>query len=219
MARACGRAGKAADADTSGHGTGAGGGSHPGQHAVQRAGQPGELKRSGEHVAVVDLPARAGAHEAAQLLLAGPVSLGRQPGPTAAHRASGAAPRSQAAGPAVCLGRPLRPALAVPRIGPDRDHLRQLQPAPDHQARRPGRDLGGGEQCRDRLHADQFVLVKPHRGAVHGVAVLHARRHRPCQPQGAGQHDPPVHHLAQQPRLRRTAPPHRRQGKRSFMRL
>jgi hypothetical protein len=22
-------------------------------------------------------------------------------------------------------------------------------------------------------------------------------RHRPCQPQGAGQHDPPVHHLAQ----------------------
>jgi hypothetical protein len=88
-----------------------------------------------------------------------------------------------------------------------------------NQARRPGRDLGGGEQCRDRLHADQFVLVKPHRGAVHGVAVLHARRHRPCQPQGAGQHDPPVHHLAQQPRLRRTAPPHRRQGKRSFIRL
>jgi hypothetical protein len=37
-----------------------------------------------------------------------------------------------------------------------------VQPAPDHQARRPGRDLGGGEQCRDRLHADEFVLVKPH---------------------------------------------------------
>ena len=27
-------------------------------------------------------------------------------------------------------------------------------------------------------------------------------------PSAAGQHDPPVHHLAQQPRLRRTAPPH-----------
>src|SRR5580698_1884486 len=38
------------------------------------------------------------------------------------------------------------------------------------------------------------------------------------QPQRAGQHDPPVHHLAQQPCLRRTTPPHRRQGKRSLMR-
>src|SRR5690348_1777277 len=42
------------------------------------------------------------------------------------------------------------------------------------------------------------------RGAVHGAALLRAGRHRPPQPQGAGQHDPPVHHLAQQPRLRRT---------------
>ena len=83
---------------------------------------------------------------------------------------------------------------------------------------RPGRGLGDGEQRRDRLYADEFVLVKPHRGAVHGAAVLRARRHRPRQPQGAGQHDPPVHHLAQQPRLRRTAPPHRRPGKRSLMR-
>src|ERR1017187_8026548 len=49
-------------------------------------------------------------------------------------------------------------------------------------------------------------------------AVLHAGRPRPRQPQGAGQHGPPVHHLAQQPRLRRTTPPHRRPGKRSLMR-
>jgi hypothetical protein len=56
------------------------------------------------------------------------------------------------------------------------------------------------------------------RGAVHGAAVLHAGRHRPRQPHRAGQHDPPVHHLAQQPRLRRTTPPHRRPGKRSLMR-
>ena len=102
------------------------------------------------------------------------------------------------------------PALAVSRIGPHRDHLRQLQPAPEHAQGPPGRHLGGGEQRRDRLHADEFVLVKPHRGAVHGLAVLRAGRHRPRQPQGPGQHDPPVHHLAQQPRLRRTAPPHRR---------
>ena len=110
------------------------------------------------------------------------------------------------------------PALPLPRVGPDRDHLRQLQPAPEHPQGPQGRDLGDSEQRRDRLHADLFVLVKPHRGAVHGAAVLRAGRHRPSQPQGAGQHDPPVHHLAQQPCLRRTAPPDRRPGKRSLIR-
>ena len=93
-----------------------------------------------------------------------------------------------------------------------------FSPAPEHAQGPPGRDLGEGEQRRDRLHADQFVLVKPHRGTIHGVAVLHAGRHRPCQPQGASQHDPPVHHLAQQPRLRRTTLPDCRPGKRSLMR-
>jgi transposase len=53
---------------------------------------------------------------------------------------------------------------------------------------------------------------------VHGAAVLRARRDRPRQPPGAGQHDPPVHHLAQQPRLRPAAPPHHRQGKRCLRR-
>jgi hypothetical protein len=57
------------------------------------------------------------------------------------------------------------------------DHLRQLQPAPDHAQRRPGRGVGEGGQRRDRLHADQFVLVKPHRSTVHAAAVLRARRH------------------------------------------
>jgi hypothetical protein len=47
---------------------------------------------------------------------------------------------------------------------------------------------------------------------VHRAAVLRPRRHRPRQPPGAGQHDPPVHHLAQQPRLRRTTAPHHRPG-------
>ena len=60
--------------------------------------------------------------------------------------------------------------------------------------------------------------VKPRRGAVHGPAVLRAGWHRPRQPRRTGQHDPPVHHLAQQPRLRRTTPPHRRQGKRCLRR-
>jgi len=56
------------------------------------------------------------------------------------------------------------------------------------------------------------------RGAIHRAALLRARRHRPRHPPRTGQHDPPVHHLAQQPRLRRTTTPHRRQGKRSLMR-
>jgi hypothetical protein len=37
---------------------------------------------------------------------------------------------------------------------------------------------------------------------VHGAALLRARRHPACQPLRISQHDPPVHHLAEQPRLR-----------------
>ena len=48
------------------------------------------------------------------------------------------------------------------------------------------------------------------RGPIHRAALLRARRHRPRQPPRAGQHDPPLHHLAQQPRLRPAAPPGRR---------
>jgi hypothetical protein len=36
------------------------------------------------------------------------------------------------------------------------------QPAPEYPQGPPGWDLGGGEQRRDRLYADQFILVKPH---------------------------------------------------------
>jgi hypothetical protein len=53
---------------------------------------------------------------------------------------------------------------------------------------------------------------------VHRSPVLHAGRHRPRQPPGTSQHDPPVHHLAKQPRLRRTTSPHRQPGKRGLMR-
>ena len=41
----------------------------------------------------------------------------------------------------------------------DRDHLRQLQPPPGHQAGHQGRDVGHGGQRRDRLYADEFILV------------------------------------------------------------
>ena len=58
------------------------------------------------------------------------------------------------------------------------------------------RAVGRGQQRRDRLHADEFILVKPRRGAVHRAAVLRARRYRPRHPPGAGQVDPPLHHVA-----------------------
>jgi hypothetical protein len=45
------------------------------------------------------------------------------------------------------------PALPLPGRYQGRDHLRQLQPAPEHAQGPPGRDLGDGEQRRDRLHA------------------------------------------------------------------
>ncbi len=110
------------------------------------------------------------------------------------------------------------PALPLPARCPHRDRLRQLLTPPDHQQGQARRAVGRVQQHRDRLHADQFLLVKPHRGTVHGAAVLRARWHRPRHPRGAGQHDPPVHHLAQQPRLRQTTPAHRRPGKRCLMR-
>ena len=92
-----------------------------------------------------------------------------------------------------------------------------FSPAPDHRAD-AGRGLGRGEQRRDRLHPDQLLLAQPHRGPVHRAALLRPRRHRPPQPQGAGQHDPPLHHLAQQPRRRPTTTPHRRPGERCLTR-
>ena len=50
------------------------------------------------------------------------------------------------------------------------------------------------------------------------AVLLRSRRHRPHLPQRTGQHDPPLHHLAKQPRLRREATPNHRPGKRCLMR-
>ena len=89
----------------------------------------------------------------------------------------------------------VKPRKTRPRFLEFCRYLRSLYPAPARiaiicdnfsphlsTARPAGRGLGQGEQRRDRLYADEFVLVKPHRGAVHGAAVLRARRHRPRQP-------------------------------------
>jgi hypothetical protein len=46
------------------------------------------------------------------------------------------------------------PALPLPTPDQDRNHLRQLQPAPDHQERQARRAVGRGQQYRDLLHAD-----------------------------------------------------------------
>jgi hypothetical protein len=49
---------------------------------------------------------------------------------------------------------------------------------------------------------DQQFVAESHRGPVHCAALLRSGWDGPSQPQGAGQHDPPLHHLAQQPRHR-----------------
>lgn len=96
--------------------------------------------------------------------------------------------------------------------------IRQLLPAPDHEEVPAGRHLGCGEQRRDGLHPDQQLLAQPHRGPVHGPALLHPRRHGARRPQGTGQHDPPLHHLAKPPRRRPASTRRRRQGKRCLIR-
>ncbi|WSQ89816.1 hypothetical protein OG279_32730 [Streptomyces sp. NBC_01201] len=93
-----------------------------------------------------------------------------------------------------------------------------FSPAPNHEEVPVSRWLGRREQRRDRLHPDELLLAEPHRGPVHRPALLHPRRHRSRPPQGTGQHDPPLHHLAKPP-CRRPAPSRRRrQGKHCLIR-
>lgn len=72
-------------------------------------------------------------------------------------------------------------------------------------------------QRRDRLHPDQQLLAEPDRGPVHRPALLRPRRYRPSQPQGPGQHDPPLHHLAEQARQRPAPTLRCRQGERRLI--
>jgi hypothetical protein len=87
--------------------------------------------------------------------------------------------------------------------------------ADPHGVRHP---LAAYDLCRDRLYghvkarkrrgeflvflraglcAHQCLLAEPDRGAVHRAAVLRCGRQRPRQPHRAGQHDPPLHRLAE----------------------
>lgn len=84
----------------------------------------------------------------------------------------------------------------------------------DHEEVPAGRHLDGSEQRRDRLHPYQLLVAEPHRGPVHRLALLHPRRHRPRQPQRARQHDPPLHHLAEQAHRRYSLAHHRHAGQR-----
>jgi hypothetical protein len=68
------------------------------------------------------------------------------------------------------------------------------------------------------LHPDQQLLAQPDRGSVRRAALLRARRHRPPNPPGARQHDPPLYHLAKPVRRRPPATPHRQPGERSLIR-
>jgi transposase len=54
---------------------------------------------------------------------------------------------------------------------------------------------------------------------VNRPALLRPRRDGSCQPQGAGQHDPPLHHLAKQARRRHPPTSDRRQGERCLTSL
>lgn len=53
----------------------------------------------------------------------------------------------------------------------------------------------------------------------HRPALLRPGRHRPPHPQGPGQHDPSLHHLAEQTRHRRTPTQYRQQDERRLMRI
>lgn len=92
------------------------------------------------------------------------------------------------------------PAQPAPARDPHRDRAGQLLPTPEHEERHPGRRLSGGQQRRVCLHADQQLLTQPHRGQVHRPALRRAGRYQPRQPRGTGQHEPSIHHLAEQER-------------------
>ena len=92
---------------------------------------------------------------------------------------------------------------AVPARHPHRDHLRQLQPAPDHSQRRPGRDLAAANNAEIACTpANSSSLNRIEVSSWHGGTS--GRRYRRRQPPRAGR-DVACTSSGATPRLRRTA--------------
>jgi transposase len=91
--------------------------------------------------------------------------------------------------------------------------LDNFSPAAVHHRRPQGGRVGGSQQHRTGLHPHQRVVVEPDRGPVPGAALLHPGRHRSRQPPRPGQHDSPLHRVAEPQRPRPPIPPNRQQGK------
>ena len=83
--------------------------------------------------------------------------------------------------------------------------LDNFSPHLSTKGRPAGRRMGRGQQRRAGLHADLLLMAQPNRGPVPSPPLLRPRRHRPRQPQRAGLHDPPLHHLAE-PQCARPGP-------------
>jgi hypothetical protein len=66
-------------------------------------------------------------------------------------------------------------------------------------------DWAKGQQRRTGLRSDQRLVAQHDRGAVPGLALLHARWYRPPVTRRAELDDPPLHRLAPSQRSRQNA--------------
>ena len=89
------------------------------------------------------------------------------------------------------------PAIALPARGTARDRAGQLQPAPDDQERQPGRRLGSGQQRRTGLYRPTQAGSTASRPSSQALRyfTLDGTDHPSHHAQG--QHDPPLHRLAE----------------------
>ncbi len=83
---------------------------------------------------------------------------------------------------------------------------------------RPGRETGRRRPTSGSPAPRPTAVAEQDRGPVHHSARLRPRLHRSPQPPRRGQHDPPLHHLAEQARPGQAATPTRRRGGRSLTR-
>jgi hypothetical protein len=70
------------------------------------------------------------------------------------------------------------PAQPLSAQGAHRDRVGHYSPAPIHEERSAGRRLGGRQQCRVRLRANQRRVVELDRVPIPGVALFHPQRDR-----------------------------------------